>query len=152
MRREQRLGGAARAGLAQVRVLRDQVERVGVDDAGNVARQHRAQQRFRAIALAEARADDDRIQVEPEHFVGVAEHQLGHRAVEERRLVQHADVDAARRRVSAPRVRRAGLRPHARRAADHASEPASPCGSCSAGLRLGEQALGDRDPWKWAAQ
>ena len=67
---------AARAGLAQVRVLGDEVERIGVEHARHVARQRGADQRLGALALAEARPDDERVEVLAERIVRMAQHQL----------------------------------------------------------------------------
>ena len=77
-------------------ILGDEVQRVGVEHARQVARQRGADQRLGALALAEARTDDQRIEVLAEGIVGMAQHQL--RVVwrsSDKPFLEQADIDAA---------------------------------------------------------
>jgi hypothetical protein len=62
--------------LAQPGILRNQVEGVGVEHAGQVARERRGHQRLCALAVADARADHQHIEILAERIVGMAQHQF----------------------------------------------------------------------------
>ena len=57
--------------MAQVGVLGDEIEPVGVEHAGQLACERRAEQRLGALAVAQSRADHHRLQIEPERIVRV---------------------------------------------------------------------------------
>ncbi len=127
MGRDDGIRAAPRAGLAEIVALRDQVERVGIEHAGDVACQRGAKQRFGALALAKPGTDNQSIQVESERLVRVAQHEFQRAGVESRCIaVQEPDENLSRselQRCAAGEERRAA---HSRRASDdrHASGPA----------------------------
>ena len=134
VRGEQRVGLAPCAGVAQVGIFRDQVERVGVEHAGQVARERRAEQRLGALALARGRGRRP-----ARRGPGRARRRDGAASARacpgrsEMSVLEQADVDACPRPSSAPRARRAARRRSCRRRrrGSRASRPC-PCGSCAA--------------------
>ncbi len=95
MRRDDGLGAAPRAGMAQVRVLGDEIQCVGVEHARQLARQRRTEQRLGALALAEPGPDHQRVEILAERVVGMAQHELGRAGIERQRRVEQPDIDAA---------------------------------------------------------
>ena len=108
VRRDDRFGVAPGASVAQVFALGNEVERIGVEHARQLARERRADQRLRALALAEPRPDDKRIEVLSERIVGMAQHQLGRHRIDREHRVEQTHVHAARAELErgAPREER----------------------------------------------
>ena len=96
VRRQQRVGLPPRAGVAQIGVVRHQVQRVGIEHARDVAGKRGADQGFGALALADAGPGDERVELLAERIVRVAQHELQRVGVDAGRLViEQPDVDPA---------------------------------------------------------